>query len=384
MSGCGSGGKELGGTAAPGLGRRTLLASAAAAAVAAPLASPAAPAQAAVPVEGTVARLLAVGAQDRDLDWIKNALRTAVALELSTIPPYLCGWWSVKDRSSEAARLIRRIVDDEMFHLGVVCNLLVAVGGRPQVSASAPVYPGPLPGGVRPEVTVCLSGLTPAFVHDVMMGIEAPESPLARAAGGPTLGSFYGNLLDAFRSVDPPLSADGQLAEPIGSDRLVPITDLDGVTAAIETVKEQGEGTDASPDDAFQDDHPAHYYAFAEIYHGRRLQQTGGTWGFTGEAVPFPDARPMAEVPAGGWPDPPAQVAQLLQQFDTTYHAVLAGLDSAWSGAGARGLNAAIHSMRGLESSALSLMETPIEGTAATYGPQFTPPPASAEGTPAT
>ncbi|CAM5409963.1 hypothetical protein STENM327S_02004 [Streptomyces tendae] len=152
------------------------------------------------------------------------------------------------DRTSHVARLIRRIIGDEMFHMGVVCNLLVAVGGRPRVTDAAPAYPGPLPGGVRDGVNVYLSGLTRPFVHDVMMAIEAPEAPLARAVNNsPSIGHFYDDLLRAFRSTAPPLSARGQLSQHIGSDVLEPVTDLDGVERAIEIIKEQGEGTRSSP-----------------------------------------------------------------------------------------------------------------------------------------
>ncbi|WP_236653339.1 ferritin-like domain-containing protein [Streptacidiphilus melanogenes] len=360
------------------MGRRTLLAAAAAAASV----TLARPARANVPADGSpfagggggaVASLLSVAERDRDLGWIQDALQVAVELELSTLPPYLCGWWSVKDRDSEAAQLIRRIVDDEMYHLGVVCNLLVAVGGRPRIRDAAPVYPGPLPGGVRPGVTVRLSGLTPSLVHDVMMAIEAPETPLARDVGL-TIGAFYGGLQDAFQNVAPGLSTDGQLAVRIGADDLVPIADLDAVAQSIETVREQGEGTSASPEDASQDDHLAHYYAFAEIYHGRRLVQSGDAWGFTGEAVPFPDARPMAEVPTGGWPDPSPQVGQLLDVFDSTYATVLGSLDSAWAGGGPASLDAAVRAMRALESPAVQLMELPLPDGSGTYGPQFRPP----------
>src|SRR5262249_41973269 len=100
-----------------------------------------------------------------------------------------------------------------------------AVGGRPRIRDAAPVYPGPLPGGVRPGVTVRLSGLTPSLVHDVMMAIEAPEAPLTRDVGL-TIGAFYGGLQDAFRNVAPGLSTDGQLAVRIGADDLTPIADL--------------------------------------------------------------------------------------------------------------------------------------------------------------
>lgn len=125
----------------------------------------------------SVARLLAVPEGGRGADWLREALQVAVALELATIPPYLCGWWSVGDRTGHAARLIRRIIGDEMYHMGVVCNLLVAVGGRPRITDAALAYPGPLPGGVRDGVNVYLSGLDRPFVRDVMMAIEAPEAP---------------------------------------------------------------------------------------------------------------------------------------------------------------------------------------------------------------
>ncbi|MGW0880968.1 ferritin-like domain-containing protein [Streptomyces sp. NPDC002671] len=362
--------------------RRNFLASAALAATA-PVAA-AEPAQAAaLPAGGppdppgchSVAHLLAVLENHRGVDWLRKALQVAVALELSTIPPYLCALWSVKDGGCEAARLIRRVVLDEMYHLGVVCNLLVAVGGRPRIKDAALAYPGPLPGGVHRGVNVYLSGLTRSFVHDVMMAIEAPDIPLTREADArrdaPSIGDFYGHLLRAFRTVAPELSTRGQLSSQIGSDVLQPVQSLDDVERSLEIIKEQGEGTGSSPDDAFKDDHPAHYYAFGEIYHGRRLREGGGGWRFTGPAVPFPAARPMARVPAGGWLHPPARVQRLLDQFDSTYNAVLDALDAAWGDGGGRSLGAAIHAMRGLEAPAVELMEIKIPDAPGHYGPQF-------------
>jgi hypothetical protein len=326
----------------------------------------------AAPRLGSVARLLAVPEEGRGVDWLRSALHVAVELELATIPPYLCGWWSVRDRGSEVARMIRRIVGDEMYHLGIVCNLLVALGARPRIKAAAPVYPGPLPGGVRAGVTVYLSGLTKPFVRDVMMAIEAPEDALARGTHtSPTIGEFYGDMMKAFRAVRPELSTDGQLWAHIGSDDLRPVGDLDDVERAIEIIREQGEGTAGSPSDSFEDDHPAHYYAFGEIYHGRELRETDGGWRYVGAPVPFPDVRPMAPVPVGGWRNPPAHVGRLLYRFDVAYSTVLDTLDAAWSGGGPRSLGAAIHVMRGLEGTAVELMETKIPYVPGTYGPQF-------------
>lgn len=359
--------------------RRSFLASAALAA-GAPVAA-GGPVQAAVqsasrpaaaPGHQSVARLLAVPEESRRDDWLRSALQVAVALELATIPPYLCGWWSIRDRGSEAARLIRRIVGDEMFHLGLVCNLLVAIGGRPRIRDAAPTYPGPLPGGVHAGLTVYLSGLTKTYVHDVMMGIEVPHRPLARSIDtSPSVGTFYSGILKTFRSVAPELSARGQLSTRIGSDVLEPVETPDDVERAIEIIKEQGEGTASSPATAFDDDYPAHYYAFGEIYHGRRLRDNDGDWEFNGAPVRFPDARPMAPVPEGGWPNPPGEVRRLLESFDTTYNSLLRTLETAWAGGGHRSLHAAIHIMRGLETPAVELMERPIPDAPGNYGPQF-------------
>ncbi|MGW5772067.1 ferritin-like domain-containing protein [Streptomyces longwoodensis] len=358
--------------------RRTLLATAAAAAGASAAVVAAAPASAGTGAPArarqstAVARLLAVPAAGRGVAWLRSALQVAVEMELSTIPPYLCGWWSVKDRRSDAARLIRRIIDDEMYHLGIACNLLVAVGGRPRIRAGAPTYPGPLPGGVHPGVTVYLSGLTRSFVHDVMMAIEAPDAALTLDRGtSPSVGDFYTAVLEGFWLAAPHLSTHGQLEARIGSDELRPLRTLLDVQRAIDVVREQGEGTGSSPDDSFADDHPAHYYAFSEIYHGRQLRATDRGWTFTGPQVPFPDTRPMARVPAGGWSRPPEPVRRLLHRFDTTYTTVLTSLDAAWSDGGPRSLGAAVHAMRGLEEPALHLMETRIPGRRSTYGPQF-------------
>ncbi|MFJ7148074.1 ferritin-like protein [Streptomyces sp. NPDC100445] len=378
------------GAAAEPLGRRTFLASAALAAAAqVPAADPAraadpdpagGPGQTgglpecgppARPGCRSVAGLLAVPRADRGVAWLRQALEAAVALELATLPPYLCAWWSVRDRRSETARLIRRVIGDEMYHLGVVCNLLVAVGGRPRIREAAPTYPGPLPGGVRGGLKVYLSGLTRTFVHDVMMAIEAPDTPLARTDRSPSIGDFYGDLGKAFREAAPELSARGQLSSRIGSDELTPVKTLDDVERCLEIVKEQGEGTESSPADSFQDDHPAHYYAFAEIYHGRQLRPDARGWSFTGASVPFPDARPMARVPAGGWPHPAQRVRQLLDRFDDTYATVLDKLEAAWSGGGQSAMGAAVHAMRAMEEPAVELMEITIPDAPGNYGPQF-------------
>ncbi|MFG2301695.1 ferritin-like protein [Actinacidiphila glaucinigra] len=366
----------------------------AAAAAAATAAAPgAAPGVAVAAVHGLVARLLAVPAPSRGTDWLRQALQVAVELELATIPPYLCAWWSVRDRSDTVATLIRGIVTDEMFHMGLACNMLVAVGGRPRIAAVSPDYPCPLPGGVRSELTVHLSGLTRAYVRDVLMAIETPESPFPEpSAGPPTIGDFYDGVVTAFLDHRPELSVRGQMGQRIGPDELRPMRTLDDVVAAVEIIKEQGEGTSDSPEAPTGDAtgghrDVAHYYAFAEIYHGRALQETDGLWEFSGPPVPFPDVHPMGVVPKGGWPHPPREAATLLRRFDTVYGELLRDLEAAWQSGDHGALNRAIRTMEQLEEPALALMQIPLGDGRHTYGPQFRPffpgagqPPATAGG----
>lgn len=322
-----------------------------------------------------IVRLMQISPDQCDEKWIKKSLQAAIALELSTIPPYLCGLWSIKDQTEEAAQLIRSIVLDEMFHMGLVCNMLSAIGGTPRIVTAARVYPGPLPGGVRPQLTVYLSGLTHDYVRDVFMAIETPEHPIAFAAQGeefPTIGAFYDALREVFQQARPTISINNQLSQQgIGQNNLEPIKDLAGVDDAIERIKEQGEGTSTSPDALLAAGELAHYYKFGEIYHGHELRQVNGKWEFTGDAVPFPGVYPMGVVPPGGWPNPDAKVQSLLQTFNTTYTTLLQDLENAWEKGDKSALASAISRMFSLRTPADELMKIALPDGNGSYGPEF-------------
>jgi hypothetical protein len=322
-----------------------------------------------------IIQLMQVFPDQRGEEWIRTSLQAAIALELSTIPPYLCGLWSIKNPADEAAQLISGVVFDEMFHLGLVCNMLSAIGGTPHIVAAAPTYPGPLPGGVHPGLTVYLSGLTSTYVRDVFMEIETPEHPLAFAASEeefPTIGTFYDALSEAFRQVQPTISMNNQLSQNgIGKNNLETIKDLTGVEDSITLIKEQGEGTSTSPDTPQPAGEFAHYYRFGEIYHGHKLQEVNGKWEFNGDVVEFPDVYHMGVVPAGGWPNPDSKVQGLLQTFNTDYTDLLKDLDKAWTGGGPSALGLAIRKMKSLEPTAGELMSTPLPDGDGSYGPEF-------------
>ncbi len=128
--------------------------------------------------------LMSVPFNQHDITWLKSSLQAAVELEFATIPPYLCALWSIKDQSGEVYGRIQKIVLQEMLHMGSACNMLTTIGGTPSINipSAVPKYPGPLPGGVRPQLTVALEGLSKRVVADVFMEIEYPEhGPVALA-----------------------------------------------------------------------------------------------------------------------------------------------------------------------------------------------------------
>jgi hypothetical protein len=326
-----------------------------------------------------IVELMGVERSERDVDWLQQALQSAVELEFSTLPVYLSGMWSIQDQSGEVYDLVRSVVLEEMLHMGLACNMLRGIGGTPKITA--PVYPGPLPGGVRPELEVYLAGLSPATV-EMYMQIELPEHPVAAAADGyPTIGAFYDAILAAFRSLSPPISPSGQLTaelsvgvpDPPNPDKtieedLTPVGSLADVEQAIATIKDQGEGTSLSPDAPEFGGELAHYYRFGEIYHGRHLVPTPAGWEWAGDPVAFPACYPVARVPAGGYPDVPAS-----QAFDKSFSELVGHLESAWGAGGQSELNQAIGKMFSLYGLAQPLITTPLPGGGGNYGPDFIP-----------
>ena len=73
-----------------------------------------------------------------DLESLQSLLQAAVELEISTLPPYLSALYSMQPNSGknvEIRKLIRSIIMEEMSHLALACNLLLATkGGEPRLA----------------------------------------------------------------------------------------------------------------------------------------------------------------------------------------------------------------------------------------------------------
>ncbi|MBL1105730.1 ferritin-like protein [Streptomyces sp. 5-8] len=340
-----------------------------------------------------IVELMAMPAAEHDETWLKEALQQAVMLELATLPPYLCGLWSIReaDRGPGVFEALHAIVFDEMSHMGLACNMLTTIGGMPRIADAdlVPTYPGPLPGGVQPGLSVSLTGLSKQAL-DMYSRIERPDDPVVEDLDAHTsIGAFYTAILEAFRSRPELIKGTRQLERNMSShgegNDIVALTSLGDVETALKVIKEQGEGTAASPDNPFPGDtgEPAHFYAFREMFHGRRLIRVSDDpprFDFQGEEIPMPRTFPMATVPAGGWAEGGVPVSDDVREhlgaFNRRYSSLLRFLERAWRteqpSTAAQMLNGAIGQMFQLEEPARALMETPLPGgSGQTYGPEF-------------
>ncbi|MGV9457111.1 ferritin-like domain-containing protein [Streptomyces sp. NPDC003635] len=327
----------------------------------------------------------------RDADWLKESLQQAMMLELATLPPYLSAMWSIEPQSGDVVKAFKRIVFDEMSHLGLAGNMLTTIGAVPRLGDvhTVPKYPGPLPGGVRPSLTVFLSGLSKESL-DLFAQIEEPDGPVTEAQSHTSIGAFYTAILEAFQNHAELITGAHQLERDMrhhgAGNSLVALHSLADVEAAIEVIKEQGEGTSGSP----QNPHPgvtdelAHFYVFRELFHGRKLikvAENPDKWEFAGDVIAMPGTRPMGTVPSGGWgapgqPTPDADTQDLLDRGNQAYSRMLDLLEDAWQAndpaTATNLLDEAVDKMRDLKGPARALMLREVPGgNGKTYGPEF-------------
>ena len=278
---------------------------------------------------------------------LQGSLLTAIQLEFSTIPPYLCAEWSVNSDNdgdpSDVNGMIHRVVMQEMLHFGLVCNMYTATGGSLNGEIATPgfvpVYPtNGLPGGVHPGLIVSLLPVGRQALQ-TFMSIEYPEvtpvvqqpdtPPPPAPPTPPTIGQFYQVIAAAFSTVFPggllPHNPSAhQVATSVDSDQLFAINTVADALNAIKEITDQGEGTGTSPDrGAFDPGILAHYYTFAEIYYGKTVAQVGNGFQYSGLAITMPAVHSFAPQSPGA-PDQ--------QAFIQLFRTLMTQLEQCWTG----------------------------------------------------
>lgn len=261
-------------------------------------------------------------------------LETAIRVELATVPPYLYAMYSIEDRNSEAALLLRSIVVEEMLHAALVTNLLLATGGRPDFASTRymPAYPMSFPHH-EPPLTVDLGPCSLESIERLFMRIEQPEARSAPAQPDrfETLGQFYHAVelaiedldgrIDLFADHQPEAQlSDPRFYRPVALDAedsggLVLIDDLASAVEAIEIIIHQGEGLS---DNRWAD--PEH----RELTHYHKLLQIVDGTSPLGVVHPVP-TNPMTAT----YPQPIAVVSDL---FNAVYRLIYLVMSRIFSG----------------------------------------------------
>lgn len=314
-------------------------------------------------------------------------LQNAIELEHSTIPPYLTAMFSLRSGTNHRiGTLIRSIVIQEMLHMSIAANILIAIGGRPQINNPAfiPKYPGPLPMDIG-GLIVGIEAFSMPVVKQTFMAIEQPEDEIPVRTPGlleaaetyATIGEFYDAIKAQIRALGPSIfvnpTAPPQVVAPhwFPPDKLYPITGPDSACRAIDLIKLEGEGTALTPYQSPDD--PAHFYKFGSIVAGRELVTTPTGYAYAGAAIPFD--------PDGIWPLKPnctiaefavgTQARNRIEQFAWNYSSLLNALHDAFNGEPAR-LDAAIGAMYDLRVVAVAMMQTVADPqTGQTVGPSY-------------
>ena len=244
------------------------------------------------------------------VDHLANHLKQAAYLELSTIPMYLYAAFSIGSRGYSqwspgigAFRLIRSVVVEEMLHLCLVRNVLVALGRGDGITfydpEFVPKYPAPMLHRY-PELLLHLGPCSRELVQDVFMEFERPKAdpgegkpPKGQYA---TIGEFYRavgkGLADLDAKLGPQLWAQNVPSVQYvsaywnldGGGEPVLVTDLASAQGALKTIAEQGEGVDPGgptvPIDPLDPtpglDEMPHYTKFAQIAQG--IDPLGPVW----------------------------------------------------------------------------------------------------------
>lgn len=318
---------------------------------------------------------------------LHSALQTAIELEHATLPPYLTARFSLFQSGNDAiSDIIGTVVNEEMLHLSIACNLLNAVGGAPVLNKPGfiPTYPGPLPGSVEEGLTVPLEKFSKDLVKNVFMIIEEPEDPIEIQRvkmDDPdklTIGEFYGEIKKQITRLereaqeqgstiftgDPSFQMTYEKFYPL--EILYPITNEKLALHAIDIIVDQGEGSATTPfvtpGDSAQEE-VAHYYRFEEIYEGKTIlpdPNDPGKYIFGAPEIPFDDSKVANMRPNPKMDDYPkdSHAYENSRIFNYNYTALLNCLHETFNGEPQK-INDAMGLMFALRLYAFKLMAIP-------------------------
>ena len=287
---------------------------------------------------------------------LREHLQTAIELEHSTLPPYLCALYSLREGSNDEARAaLQSVALEEMLHLTLAANVLNAIGGAPVLDSPRlmPGHPTTLP---HSDGSIILS-LRP-FSREAVEGFLAVERPapsdcLPEDENYETIGQFYCAIEDALVRLSAGLGEaalfSGDPARQVtdalyygGGGRIIAVRDLESARLALREIVSQGEGMDHQSildgdKDMFhpERDEIGHYFRFQQLLLGRAFQR-GDTpaSGPTGEpiGVDWSAVYPMPVNSKRADYAPESRARQAVDGFNSTYCSLLQLLERTFNG----------------------------------------------------
>lgn len=276
-------------------------------------------------------------------------LTEAGAVEHSLMCQYLFAAFSMKQRTDEGVtedqltqvvgweRLILSVARQEMEHLGLVINLLTAVGGAPQLAHPAFPYTTHLFGGEMALVPFSSATVKKFVCFERPVTIDPKDAycetpPVASGVDYATVSELYERieraLIDADRApeplfIGPPgaqvgggvLGTDFPRIGAMGGGYDVymsTVTDLASARQAIDRIIEQGEGNPG-------DHEYSHYHRFRQIV--TELDRSGDAFTPARNVVPNPALETAAEPGSTIITHP--VTTQVMGLFDAAYSTML-------------------------------------------------------------
>ena len=292
--------------------------------------------------------------QQCNLDNLRYQLQLAIELEFATLPVYLTSLYSIVDGcNKEVYALIRSIIMEEMLHMTQAANILIAVGGHPQIDDDeiVPTFPRTgLPGNVLPHLHITLQKASRIHIHKVFMGIEVPHNTSVDQKHpeifNSTIGQFYEEIkacIDVLTAHDQKIFDESKLKEQVDwpwdaptVGKVYKIRNSTSAKAAIDEIITQGEGAGPLDPTVGTTNQMAHFYRFEEIVCGRHLVEdtAAGKYTFTGAPIPFkPEGIwPMRDNPSKSGIHPGHNCYTEAKAFHHTFRALLRSLQKVFGG----------------------------------------------------
>jgi hypothetical protein len=218
-----------------------------------------------------------------DISKLREYLQHAIKVELFTIPPYLCGLYSLKDTSSEAYVYIQSVLIEEMLHVQLAGNMLTAIGGHPRLTGDSAVctYPSAMPFR-KPGFEI---GLAPVSCRQMekFVEIELPDYKLKYGKKDTTdpapcyytIGGIYAALKSGLKQVSHITNIfTGPLTNQVTTygRNDTTVIDLETAKKAIKIIVSQGEGDEEGCSEPFGgkdcvdiNGNLPHYWKFKEL-----------------------------------------------------------------------------------------------------------------------